>query len=98
MGFLVRRPGRAPRPRRLPQLRRHRDAVAGLGAAARRTRRAGRRRRAPAARRPGGRAEAAAGLVVRQYTEERLVQIEASQGYKPGRKQAAEMREQVTLE
>ncbi len=38
------------------------------------------------------------GSVVRQYTEERLVQIEASQGYKPGRKQAAEMREQVTLE
>jgi recombination associated protein RdgC len=36
--------------------------------------------------------------VVRQYTEERLVQLEASQGFKPGRKQAAEVRDQVTFE
>jgi recombination associated protein RdgC len=38
------------------------------------------------------------GAVVRQYTEERLAQLEQSQGFKPGRRQVAEMREQVTAE
>jgi recombination associated protein RdgC len=36
--------------------------------------------------------------VVRQYTEERLTQLEEAQGFKPGRKQAAEVRDQVTFE
>ncbi len=38
------------------------------------------------------------GAVVRQYAEERLAALEASQGFPPGRKQAAEMRDLVTLE
>jgi recombination associated protein RdgC len=38
------------------------------------------------------------GAVIRQYSEERLSTLEASQGFRPGRKQAAEMRDQVTLE
>jgi recombination associated protein RdgC len=36
--------------------------------------------------------------VVRQYADAKLQQIEAAQGYKPGRKQASEVREQVELE
>jgi recombination associated protein RdgC len=36
--------------------------------------------------------------VARQYAEAKLQQIEAAQGYKPGRKQAKEVREQVELE
>jgi recombination associated protein RdgC len=38
------------------------------------------------------------GSVVRQYAAERLAALEASQGFPPGRKQAMEMRELVTLE
>lgn len=36
--------------------------------------------------------------VVRQYADAKLQQIEAAQGYKPGRKQAREVRDQVELE
>jgi recombination associated protein RdgC len=36
--------------------------------------------------------------VVRQYADAKLKQIEVAQGYKPGRKQAQEVREQVELE
>lgn len=36
--------------------------------------------------------------VARQYAEAKLQDIEAAQGYKPGRKQAREVREQVELE
>ncbi len=36
--------------------------------------------------------------VVRQYADAKLQQVEAAQGYKPGRKQAQEVREQVELE
>jgi recombination associated protein RdgC len=36
--------------------------------------------------------------VAKQYADAKLQQIEASQGYKPGRKQAKEVREQVELE
>lgn len=36
--------------------------------------------------------------VTRQYAEAKLQDIEAAQGYKPGRKQAREVREQVELE
>lgn len=38
------------------------------------------------------------GSVVRQYTDAKLLQIEAAQGYKPGRKQVKDVREQVELE
>ncbi len=38
------------------------------------------------------------GSVVKQYTQERLAALEEAQGFKPGRKQAAEVRDQVTLE
>jgi recombination associated protein RdgC len=36
--------------------------------------------------------------VTRQYADAKLLEIEAAQGYKPGRKQAKEVREQVELE
>lgn len=36
--------------------------------------------------------------VVRQYAQAKLADIEAAQGYKPGKKQAREVREQVELE
>jgi recombination associated protein RdgC len=36
--------------------------------------------------------------VVRQYADAKLLQIEAAQGYKPGRKQAREVRDQVEME
>jgi recombination associated protein RdgC len=38
------------------------------------------------------------GSVVRQYAQTKLAEIEAAQGYKPGKKQAREVREQVELE
>ena len=38
------------------------------------------------------------GSIVRQYAQERLAEIEEAQGYKPGRKQAAEVRDQITFE
>ena len=38
------------------------------------------------------------GSVVRQYTQSRLAELEAKQGFKPGRAQARDMREQVTAE
>jgi recombination associated protein RdgC len=38
------------------------------------------------------------GAIVRQYTQERLTQLEQAQGFKPGRKQATEVREQITFE
>ncbi len=36
--------------------------------------------------------------VVRQYAQDKLIDIEAAQGYKPGRKQVREVIEQMTLE
>lgn len=36
--------------------------------------------------------------VVRQYAEEKLIDLEATQGYKPGRKQVKDVMEQMTLE
>lgn len=36
--------------------------------------------------------------VVRQYAEEKLIDLEAAQGYKPGRKQVKDVMEQMTLE
>lgn len=36
--------------------------------------------------------------VVRQYAQDKLIDIEAAQGYKPGRKQVREIIEQMTLE
>ncbi len=38
------------------------------------------------------------GSVIRQYTQSRLAELEAKQGFKPGRAQARDMREQVTAE
>ena len=38
------------------------------------------------------------GSVVRQYAQAKLAEIEAAQGYKPGKKQAREVREQVEIE
>jgi recombination associated protein RdgC len=38
------------------------------------------------------------GSVIRQYTQARLDELEAKQGFKPGRAQARDMREQVTAE
>ncbi|MDR2000085.1 MAG: recombination-associated protein RdgC, partial [Zoogloeaceae bacterium] len=38
------------------------------------------------------------GSVIRQYTQARLAELEIKQGFKPGRAQARDMREQVTAE
>jgi recombination associated protein RdgC len=38
------------------------------------------------------------GSVIRQYTQSRLDELEVKQGFKPGRAQARDMREQVTAE
>jgi recombination associated protein RdgC len=38
------------------------------------------------------------GSVIRQYTQSRLTELEAKQGFKPGRAQQRDMREQVTAE
>jgi recombination associated protein RdgC len=38
------------------------------------------------------------GSVIRQYTQSRLDELESKQGFKPGRAQARDMREQVTAE
>jgi recombination associated protein RdgC len=38
------------------------------------------------------------GSVIRQYTQSRLAELEAKQGFKPGRAQARDTREQVTAE